>query len=374
MDISSRASQSSGDRPPSAAAYPDPRLADHGFLLSALLDHIPSSIYFKDLRSRFILINRAQARTLNLGAPEEAIGKSDCDFFAEQHANDAFRDEQQIVQSGQPLLDKEEMETWPDGRVTWVSTSKMPLLSPEGEIIGTFGISRDVTKSRHTRQALMESEARFQELITAIHEVFWILEAGTGRALYVSSVYEAIWGRPVPSLYRDPLGWISYVHEDDRENLAALYTEEHRVPFEVSFRIRRPDGELRWIRHRGFPVFDEEKRVVRVAGVSADITKARQANDEFVRTQRLLASIVNSSHDAISASRSMGPSPRGTQRRSRYSGIPPTKLWAYPPLSCSVENRNGSTIGSASALTKDCRYRTWTQSVATKMVVLYPCR
>lgn len=299
MHISARASQSSGDRPLSDAAYPDPRLADHGFLLSALLDHIPSGIYFKDRRSRFILINRAEARTLNLEAPDEAIGKSDSDFFTEDHAKDAFSDEQQIVQSGQPLLDKEEMETWPDGRVTWVSTSKMPLLSPEGEIIGTFGISRDVTKSRHTRQALMESEARFQELISAIHEVFWILEAGTGRALYVSSVYEAIWGRPVASLYEDPLGWISYVHEDDKENLSELYTKENRAPFEVTFRIRRPDGELRWIRQRGFPVFDEEKRVVRVAGVSADITKARQANEEFIRTQRLLASIVNSSHDAI---------------------------------------------------------------------------
>jgi PAS domain S-box-containing protein len=299
MHISARASQSSGDRPLSAAAYPDPRLADHEFLLSALLDHIPSGIYFKDLQSRFILINRAQARTLNLKTPEEAVGKSDCDFFTEQHAKDAFSDEQQIVHSGQPLLDKEEMETWPDGRITWVSTSKMPLLSPEGEIIGTFGISRDVTKSRHTRQALIESEARFQELITAIHEVFWILEAGTGRVLYVSSVYESIWGTPVESLYKDPQGWISYVHEDDRENISVLYAKEHRVAFEVSFRIRRPDGELRWIRQRGFPVFDEEKRVVRVAGVSADITKARQANDEFVRTQRLLASIVNSSHDAI---------------------------------------------------------------------------
>ena len=300
MHISTQASLSSGDRLPSAAdADPDPKLADQGFLLSALLEHVQSGIYFKDLQSRFVLINRAQARTLKLQSPDEAIGKSDQDFFAGEHANEALFDEQEIIRSGRPLLDKEEKETWPDGRITWVSTSKMPLLSPDGKIIGTFGVSRDVTESRNTRQALIESEARFQELISTIREVFWIRESGTGRILYLSSAYEAIWGRPIEYLYANPLGWLADIHEDDRQHLANLYAREHHEPFEATFRIRRPDGEVRWIRQRGFPVLDAENRVVRLAGVSADITEARQANEEFVRTQRLLASIVNSSHDAI---------------------------------------------------------------------------
>ncbi len=300
MHISTQASQSSGDGHPVVVnADPDPRLADQGFLLSALLEHVQSGIYFKDLQSRFVLINRAQARTLRLQSPDEAIGKSDQDFFAGEHANEALVDEQEIVRSGRPLLDKEEKETWPDGRITWVATSKMPLLSPDGKIIGTFGVSRDVTESRNTRQALIESEARFQELISTIREVFWIRESGTGRILYVSSAYEAIWGRTVEHLYANPLGWVADIHEDDRPHLTELYAREHLEPFEVTFRIRRPDGEVRWIRQRGFPVFDAENRVVRLAGVSADITEARQANEAFVRTQRLLASIVNSSHDAI---------------------------------------------------------------------------
>ena len=300
MHLPTRTSQSFGDDQPRVAdAGPDPRLADQGFLLSALLEHVQSGIYFKDLQSRFLLINRAQARTLKLQSPDEAIGKSDWDFFAEEHAKEALFDEQEIIRSGRPLLDKEEKETWPDGRITWVSTSKMPLLSPDGKIIGTFGISRDVTESRNTRQALIESEARFQELISTIREVFWIRESCTGRILYVSSAYEAIWGRPIAYLYANPLGWVADIHEDDRQRLAGLYAQVHHEPFEVTFRIRRPDGELRWIRQRGFPVFDADNRVVRLAGVSADITEARQANEAFIRTQRLLAAIVNSSHDAI---------------------------------------------------------------------------
>lgn len=277
----------------------DPKLSDQGFLLAALMEYVQSGVYFKDLQSRFVLVNDAQARALRLSSREEAKGKSDRDFFTEEHALEALLDEQEIIRTGQPLLDKEEMETWPDGHVAWVSTSKMPLVSPDGRIIGTCGVSRDVTESRHIRQALIESEARFQELITAIHEVFWILEAGGGRALFVSSAYESIWGRTVESLYADPLAWLSDVHDDDRDNVIAAYAEEHRTPFEISFRIRRADGQLRWIRQRGFPVFDLNNRVVRVASVSADITEARQANESLVRTQRLLASIVNSSHDAI---------------------------------------------------------------------------
>ena len=300
MHPSRQTSQSSDNGQPRVVdAHPDPRLADQGFLLSALLEHVQSGIYFKDLQSRFVLINRAQARTLKLQSPDEAIGQSDQDFFAGEHANEALFDEQEIIRSGRPLLDKEEKETWPDGRITWVSTSKMPLLSPDGKIIGTFGVSRDVTESRNTRQALIESEARFQELISTIREVFWIRESATARILYVSSAYEAIWGRPIDYLYENPLGWVADIHEDDRQRLTDLYGKEHHEPFEVTFRILRPDGEVRWIRQRGFPVFDTENRAVRLAGVSADITEARQANEAFVRTQRLLASIVNSSHDAI---------------------------------------------------------------------------
>lgn len=300
MHDSTRTSPGSGDHQQYAVdADADPKLADRAFLLSALLEHVQSGIYFKDLQSRFVLVNHTQACTLRLESPDEAIGKSDWDFFTEEHAKEAFLDEQEIIRTGRPLLDKEEKETWPDGRITWVSTSKMPLLGPDGRIMGTFGISRDVTEGRQTRQALIESEARFQELISAIREVFWIRESSTGRILYVSPAYEAIWGRKVDYLYANPLAWVEDIHEDDRERLTDLYAQEHREPFEVAFRIRRQDGAPRWIRQRGFPVFDADDRVVRLAGVSADITEARQSHEAFVRTQRLLASIVNSSQDAI---------------------------------------------------------------------------
>jgi PAS domain S-box len=278
---------------------PESPLHDHNLLLATLLGYLRSGVYFKDLQSRFVLINPAQAGTLKLGSPEEAIGKSDRDFFAEEHAKDAFHDEQEIIRTGRPLLEKEEKETWPDGRVSWVSTSKMPIKSRDGRIVGTFGISRDVTEKHRMREALLETETLLQELVTAIGDIFWIRDFATGRTVYVSSSFERIWGRPIEVLYTNAVDLAQDIHADDRQKVLELLEKKSSEPFEVSYRICRPDGEMRWIRYRSFPIFDAEKRVVRVAGVSSDFTESKRVTDEFAKTQSLLASIVNSSHDAI---------------------------------------------------------------------------
>ena len=112
-----------------------------GHLLELLMDNIPDSIYFKDTASQFVMINRAQAKRFGLADPHLAVGKSDADFFAPIYTQQALADEQRVMQTGQPLVGIEEKETWPDGRVTWVSTTKMPLRDRAGRVFGTFGIS-----------------------------------------------------------------------------------------------------------------------------------------------------------------------------------------------------------------------------------------
>ena len=123
-------------------------------LLQALMDSIPDSIYFKDLESRFIRINPAAAKWYGVEDPDEVIGKSDFELFTQEHAQPAYDDEQEIIRTGTPILHKEEKETWPDGRVTWVDTSKMPLHDENGQIIGTFGISRDITAAKIAEREL----------------------------------------------------------------------------------------------------------------------------------------------------------------------------------------------------------------------------
>lgn len=275
------------------------QLADDSYLLAALLENTTDSIYFKDAESRFVRINRTQSRNLHLSSPSEAIGKTDHDFFAEEHAQDARRDELEIMHSKNPLIGKEEREVWPDGSITWASTSKMPLLSAIGEVIGTFGISRDITAHHRNQQALLESEARFRDFTNAIREVFWILDLTSNSTLFVSSAYEEIWGRTRSQFYADARDWLYAVHEEDRARVERQYYSECNRPFEATYRIIQPDGTVRWIRGRGFPILGEDGAVMRLAGMAADITGAREANQSLLKTQRLLSSIVNSSNDAI---------------------------------------------------------------------------
>ncbi len=113
--------------------------------LNAFLEYIPDHVYFKDRKSRFLRINRALANYFGLSEPTEAANKTDSDIFSSEHAGRALEDEQRIIATGQALTGMEEKETWPDGHETWVLTTKVPLKDRRGRIMGTMGISRDIT-------------------------------------------------------------------------------------------------------------------------------------------------------------------------------------------------------------------------------------
>jgi PAS domain S-box-containing protein len=133
------------------------------YLMYALMNSLPDHIYFKDAQSRFIRISKSQSDLFGLSDPAQAVGKSDFDFFSEEHARPAYEDEQEIIRTGRPLVGMEEKETWADRPDTWVSTTKMPLRDEAGNIVGTFGISSDITERKRAeaeRERLMDTLAR----------------------------------------------------------------------------------------------------------------------------------------------------------------------------------------------------------------------
>jgi PAS domain S-box-containing protein len=162
-------------------------------LMESLLSHTSDHIYFKDLRSCFLYISKAQATRYGLTDPIEAVGKTDFDFFDEEHARQAFDDEQAIIRTGQPIVAKEEKETWPDGRVSWVSTSKWPLHDDEGNIIGTVGISRDITDHKQAEDDLRAAkeglEVRVRERTEELSQAVARLEKhDRARSEFVANV------------------------------------------------------------------------------------------------------------------------------------------------------------------------------------------
>ena len=139
-------------------------LAQEQYLMRTLMDNLPDHIYFKDHESRFIRINKSHALSFGLNDSSQAIGKTDFDFFTGEHAQQAYEDEQKIIRTGQ-LLSTEEKETHHDRPDTWASTIKLPLIDNDRNIIGTFGISRDITKHK-----LAEEEIKLKnELLQIIN-------------------------------------------------------------------------------------------------------------------------------------------------------------------------------------------------------------
>lgn len=134
-------------------------LAQERDFLRTLMEHLPDKIYFKDAASRFVRVSGTLLERFNTDDPADVLGKTDFDFFSTEHARQAFEDEQRIIRTGQPLINLEEKETWPDGRITYVSSTKVPLRDSSGKIIGTFGLSRDVTERKKAEEQL----ARYAE-------------------------------------------------------------------------------------------------------------------------------------------------------------------------------------------------------------------
>jgi len=139
-------------------------------------------------------------------------------------------------------------------------------------------------------EGLRRSEERFRELAETIEEVFWVTDTAKQRMLYVSPAYEKIWGRPREELYRSAGLWLEAVHPDDRERVrAAALTRQASGGYDEAYRIVRPDGTVRWIQDRAFPVRNESGQVERLAGSARDITEQRRLEEQLHQVQRLEA-------------------------------------------------------------------------------------
>lgn len=137
---------------------------------------------------------------------------------------------------------------------------------------------------RHAvERALRASEERFRELAENIREVLWMIAPEGGELLYVNPAYESVWGRPVQTLYDDPASWQEPIHPEDRAAVQTALPALRRGDFDVEFRIVRPDGSVRWIHDRAFPVRRPDGSVVRLVGLAEDITERRQAAQSALR-------------------------------------------------------------------------------------------
>lgn len=254
------------------------QLAFERDLLRSLLDSIPDHVYFKDLDSRFIACSKELADRLRLQSPQEAIGKTDFDFFSEQHARPAFEDEQAILRTGKPLIGKVEKEILLDGSESWILTSKMPFRSAAGEVIGTFGVSRDITSLVRTRQQLEKAQQKYRDIFEkAVEGIFQTTPAG--RYLEANPALARIYGySSAQDLLQNltDIGKQLYVDPKRRRKFQQLMEQKGEV-HEFESQIYRRDGSTIWIAETARAVCGPDGSLQYYEGVVEDITQRKRA-------------------------------------------------------------------------------------------------
>ncbi len=181
------------------------------------------------------------------------------------------------------------------------SEAEGPFLTEERDLIDTLSdMLRTAYDRRHAEMALRESEERFRQLTENIHEVFWMSTPAIDEILYASPAYESVWGRTRESLYSDHQTFIDSVHPEDRNRVVDFIAEVPQQGFQLEYRIIRPDGQVRWIWDRGFPIEDQSGRVYRLAGLAEDITERKMAEQTLRSTEQHFRALIEKSSDAIS--------------------------------------------------------------------------
>jgi len=224
------------------------------------------------------------SRSLLGYAPEEMVGRDGLDLL---HPDDLANYKGNGLGAERPdgthILEARARRK--DGTWVWVETVSRALVE-DGRLTGFVSATRDISQRRQAEQRLRDSEARFRDIAESIQEVFWMTDPAKSEMIYVSPAYEAIWGRSVASLMARPRDWLDAVHPDDRERVLQAAMRQAEGAYDEEYRIRRPDGQERWIHDRAFPV-REGGAVARIVGVAADVTARHEAEARRAEVDRL---------------------------------------------------------------------------------------
>ena len=250
---------------------------------------------------------------------DEMIGKTT------EHLHVSPENFRRFAEEGVPALERDGVfrATYPlkrsDGN-TFEAEQTVTLLDPsKGMEGGVVSVIRDVSEARRAERQLRASEERFRQIAERIEDVFWISSPGKDRMLYLSPAFETIWGREREEVYRDPALWMEPVVEEDRERVRRYVDRQPEGEQEVEYRIRRPDGQIRWIHDRSFPVGGTDGETVQVVGVAEDITQRREVEER-------LQAIIGEMTDAVYILDEDGRVGFSTPAVEDIAGIPATEF------------------------------------------------
>ena len=282
-------------------------LAAERDLLQALMDNIPDTIYFKDTSSRFIRINRAQVRVLGVTTPEDAIGKTDFDFFpATELAKGFYEEEQQIVKTGESLTNHVQFIPTADGQPRWFTATKVPIRDENGNVIGIVGVSRDITALKKAEDALREAEIKYRALVEHLPAIVYLDEydptiSARYRPIYMSPQVEGILGYRPEEFIENPDLWSSLIHTNDREHVFSAETRHFEAGelLRQEYHVIARDGRVVWLRDEAVIIRDEVNGKTFSQGVLLDITARKEAEDALRQSEERFRLISWATKDAV---------------------------------------------------------------------------
>jgi PAS domain S-box-containing protein len=242
----------------------------------AILDEAPYGFVALDRRWRYVYVNAAGARLVG-EKRETLLGRSMWDVYPSQPGTQLW----ELLHRSMDLGETVEFEVANRLRPQWFEIRAYP--TPAGIAIHFT----DISPRKQLELQLRESEERFRELAENIQDVFW-LRSPDGRYAYVSPAFERVWGRPAESL-KGLEDWLATVHPDDRERIRRSMPTESTGSWDETYRFLHPDGSVRWVRARAYPVRDRSGTVVRIAGVARDVTENRRLEELYRQAQKMEA-------------------------------------------------------------------------------------
>lgn len=264
-------------------------------LLRTLIDNLPDVIYVKDKNCRKTVANLADVKNLGFEKESEVLGKNDFDLYTKEIAEKFFRDDQTIIKTGKPILNREEYLIDPDGKKKWLLTSKIPLYDEKGSISGLVGIGHDITEKKQAYEAIEKNEhlLRTSQRIAKLGHYSLDIQNGRWES---SEILNEIFG--IDETYQTTIeGWLQIVHPDYKDKMRAYFTNEvigKRKPFDAEYKIKRiSDGEMRWVHGVGELVFNKDKNLTRMIGTIQDITERKKAENELHKNQKQLSHAVD---------------------------------------------------------------------------------
>ncbi len=254
-----------------------------------LMQMLPDYVYFKDLQSRFVVINPAHARHLGLTSPEEAIGKTDFEFFREDFARAKYESEQEIIQTGVGFLFREEHQISTSGKEQWTLSTKLPLYDADGEICGIFGLSRDITDKKRAELEL-EHQKSLLETIVEILPCRVFVRDRDGRYLLINQEYRKwievdpgteVVGKRIEDFLEDEK--INPINEEDQEIMETGDPVMNQIQFDES-----PLQRGRWVLTSKVPLRNGHDRIEGLVGMTLDVTEQKEAEERAQVAQSAL--------------------------------------------------------------------------------------